>query len=75
MRRKCKMCIPFVHFKNTFLEKTTEPYNEAVTYIMHAMNGRTEGSILVSYIILDMCSSLSLTHDRHANMAHLVKLL
>ena len=38
------------------------------------MNGSTEGSILVSHIKLDVCSSLTLMHERYANMADLVKL-
>ena len=42
--------------------------------ITHAMNGNTEGSIWVSHIYLDVCSSLTLMHERYANMADLVKL-
>ena len=42
--------------------------------ITHAMNGSTEGSILVSHIKLDVCSSLTLMHERYANMTDLVKL-
>ena len=37
-------------------------------------NGSTEGSILVSHIILDVCSSLTLIHERHENMVDFVKL-
>ena len=40
----------------------------------HAVNGSTEGSILVSHIYLDVCSSLTLIYERHANMDDLVKL-
>ena len=36
--------------------------------------GSTEGSILVSHIYFDVCSSLTLMHERHANMDDLVKL-
>ena len=42
--------------------------------IMHAMNGSTEESILVSHIKFDVCSSLILIHERYATMADLVKL-
>ena len=42
--------------------------------ITHAMNGSTEGSILVSHIKLDVCSLLTLMNERYANMADLVKL-
>ena len=42
--------------------------------ITHAMNGSTEGSILVSHIKLDVSSSLTLMHERYANMPDLVKL-
>ena len=42
--------------------------------ITHAVNRSTEGSILVSHIYLDVCSSLTLMHERHANMDDLVKL-
>ena len=42
--------------------------------ITYAVNGSTEGSILVSHIYLDVCSSLTLMHERHANMDDLVKL-
>ena len=59
---------------NTFSDKTAETCNKVVTRITHAIHGSTEGSILVSHINLDVCSSLTLTHERHANMADLVKL-
>ena len=42
--------------------------------ITHAVNGSTEGSILVSYLYLDVCSSLTLMHEKHANMEDLVNL-
>ena len=73
MWRKCKIIITFVRF-NIFLKKTAETCNKAVMRITHAMNGSTEGSILVSHIKLDVCSSLTLIHWMHANMAGLVKL-
>ena len=43
-------------------------------HITHAVYGSTEGSILVSRIYLDVCSSLTLMHERQANMDDLVKL-
>ena len=70
---KCKIIITFVDF-NIFSDKTAETCYKAVTRITHAMNGSTEGSIFVSHIKLDVCSSLTLIHERHANMADLVKL-
>ena len=72
MCRKCKIIITFVHF-NTFSEKTAETCNKAVMGITHAMNGSTEGSILVSHIFkLDIYSLLTLIHERQTNMADLV---
>ena len=59
---------------NTFPDKTAESCNQVITRITHPIHGSTEGSILVSHIDLDVCSSLTLTYDRHANMADLVKL-
>ena len=58
-------------FQN-ILRKTAESCNKAVMHITHAMNESTEGSILVSHIKLDVCSSLILMHERYANMADLV---
>ena len=43
-------------------------------HITHAVNGSTEGSILFSHIYLDVCSSLTLMHERDANINDLVKL-
>ena len=43
-------------------------------HITHAVYGSTEGSILVSHIYFDVCSSLALIYERHANMDDLVKL-
>ena len=42
--------------------------------ITHAVNASTEGSILVSHIYVDVCSSLTFMHERHANMDDFVKL-
>ena len=44
-----------MHF-NTFLEKIADTYNKAVMRITHAMISRTERSILVVHIKLDVCS-------------------
>ena len=41
--------------------------------ITQVMNGSTEGSILVSHIKLDVCFSLTLIHEKHANMDDLFK--
>ena len=73
MWRKCKIIITFVYF-NTFLEKNAETWNKAVMRIIHAMNGSTEGLVLVSPIELDVCSSLTLFIERHGNMTDFVKL-
>ena len=56
------------------LRKTAESSIKAVIRITHAMIGSTEGAILVSHIEFDVCSSLTLMHERYANMAELVKL-
>ena len=42
--------------------------------ITHVMNGSKEGLILVSHIILVVCSPLTLIHERHANVTDPVKL-
>ena len=42
--------------------------------ITQAMYGRTEGSISVLHIQLDICSSLASIHERHTNMVDLFKL-
>ena len=52
----------------------SESCNKAVMRFTHAMNESTEGSILVSHIEVDGCSSFILMHERYANMADLVKL-
>ena len=72
MKEMKNYMITFVHF-NTLLENNAATYYKAVMRITHVMNGSTEGSILVSYMKLDVCSSLTLIHERHANMADLVK--
>ena len=60
-------------FEHIF-RRTAETCNKANMRISHAMNGSTEGSILVSHIILDVCFSLTLINERHANRVDLVKL-
>ena len=42
--------------------------------ITQAMYGSADGSILVSHIYLDICSSLALIHERYAHMVDLFKL-
>ena len=42
--------------------------------IMLTMNGSTEGSMSVSHIKLDVCSLLTLIHERQLSTADLVKL-
>ena len=56
------------------LRKTAETCNKAVMRITHAVNGSKEGYSLVSHIYLEVCSSLTLMHERHTNMDDPVKL-
>ena len=55
---KCKIIITFVH-SYIFSDKLLKLCNKAVIRITLAMDGSTEGSILVSHIQLDICFSLT----------------
>ena len=68
------MCIHLSRSLLLHIRKTADTCNKAVMCTTHAMNGSTEWSILVSHVKLDVCFSLTLIHERHANMANLVKL-
>ena len=57
----------------THSQKTAETCKKAVMRITHAMNGSTEESILVSHIELNVCSSLTLMHERQTNIVKLRK--